>query len=404
MAEITSIKDEHITLARSLKSRKGRLQHHKILLEGEQIIQWALTQNLFLDFVLTAEVVPEALAVRLAVQDCPVFHVSQGILKKVTDTKYLIPLVAVADVPDVSGALGEDLILVLDDVKDLGNVGTIIRTCQAFGIHEVINTTADFDLFQRKIIEASRGSVFSTNLRNFSNPVDTLSYLKSTGYQIIATSPRGQNLQSLIELKPQPVALVVGNESDGINPVFEEAADFLVQIPMMPEMESLNVGVATGISIYEIKLKQVLAMIEQQIKSTLGRELNVASMLVQRALDAELSRVTEMTSQQAIFMMVLKCDEHMAVPDMCRQFGILESDADAFLSPLLYTGLVVKDNEKLLLTEKGQENLAKLWPLVERTEDQILSSFSNEERSVFIHHLQQVQKACTDIIAEKGKN
>ncbi len=67
----------------------------------------------------------------------------------------------------------------------------------------------------------------------------------------------------------------MGNETDGISGTFLKHADVVVQIPMSTQVESLNVGVATGISVYELKLKLVLAMLTQYIRSTLGREMNV---------------------------------------------------------------------------------------------------------------------------------
>jgi TrmH family RNA methyltransferase len=256
---------------------------------------------------------------------------------------------------------GDNFTVVLDDVKDTGNIGTIIRTCHAFGISDIFSTSEELDIYQRKVIDASRGSAFATRLRCFQNPGEAVSYLKAHDYQVVATSPRGDSLQSLLQLKPQPVALIVGNESVGIHADIEKQADFLVQIPMSSEMESLNVGVATGISIYEIKLKQVLAMIEQQIKSSLGRELNVAGMMVQRALDVELRQVSELSSRQVVFMMVLRCDRKMTVEHMCCQFGILEKNVSDFLEPLTHSGLVALEGDTLTLSVAGEEVLGKLW-------------------------------------------
>jgi TrmH family RNA methyltransferase len=194
------------------------------------------------------------------------------------------------------------------------------------------------------------------------------------------------------------VALVVGNETTGISSEFEKQADFLIQIPMSHTVESLNVGVATGISIYELKLKQVLTMIEEQIKSTLGRELNVAGMLVQEALDAELRKVSELSSRQVIFMMVLKCDGKMSLEDMCKQFGILEKDIEEFLNPML-TSALIEINGELELTSKGKETLAKLWFTVENVEEKILSGLTSEEANIFLGQLHRIQEKCVKIMS-----
>jgi RNA methyltransferase, TrmH family len=166
---------------------------------------------------------------------------------------------------------------------------------------------------------------------------------------------------------------------------------------MAQPVESLNVGVAAGISIYELRLKQVLAMIEDRIRSTLGRELNVAGVLVQKAMDAELKKVSALSSRQEVFMMVLKCDRRTQVHDMCRQFGVLESEAAEFLRPLIESELVDASGE-LRLTGKEEEVLAKLWPTVERTEARILADLTVEEAEVLTGQLRRIQETCVRIV------
>jgi RNA methyltransferase, TrmH family len=237
-------------------------------------------------------------------------------------------------------------------------------------------------------------------VRRFSNDRAVIEYLRQNGYQIVATSLKGAELQSLVELKPQPVALVLGNETHGISPEFERQADLLIKIPMYPAIESLNVGVAAGISIYELKLKQAMAMIEDRIKSTLGRQLNVAAMLVQQALDAELRRVSELSSQQVVLMMVLKCDQQMSLTDMCKQFGVLEREVETFLGSLLQKGLIERKGD-LRLTPKGEEVLAKLWLTVESTEEKILVGLAPEEACKLLGQLRQIQARCAQIVQMK---
>jgi RNA methyltransferase, TrmH family len=394
---IGSIKDERITLARALKASKGRLEHRRILLEGEEILEWAVQYGIVVEFVLSSDRIAADIEARYAAPGRPVFAVSDGILKKVTDTSYLVPVVGVARMPSQRPHSGSEFVVVLDSVRDLGNIGTVIRTCQAFGIRTVIATSDDFDIFHRKTIEASRGSVFATEVVRFTGAAEAVAHLRSRGYQIVATSPRGSELQSMVELQRRPVALIVGSETDGISPAFAEQADFLIQIPMSPAVESLNVGVATGISIYELKLKQVLAMMEDRIKSTLGRELNVTGWLVQAALDTELRKVSDLSSRQVVFMMVLRCDRKMSVPDMCKQFGVLETDAGPFLEPLIESSLVATDGD-LVLTARGEEVLARLWPTVERAEQRLLADFTTEEVGAFMKQLRSIQAQCALVV------
>ncbi len=399
MKTISSIKDDKIILARALKTYKGRNAHGKVLLEGEQILDWAIDHGVSIEFILVTASSDAKVVEKYISQNIEVFVVSDGIQKKVINAKYVIPVVGVGQILPSQIESKANFVVVLDEVQDFGNIGTIIRTCQAFGIRDVMSTTYELDVYQRKTIEASRGSVFTTHIRKFQSCGETIKYLRKRGYQIIATSPRGTNLQSLVRLNQQPVALVVGNESTGVSEEFEKQADFVVQIPMSEAIESLNVGVATGISVYELRLKQVLTMIEQQIKSTLGRELNVAGMLVQQALDAELRKVTDLTSRHVVFLMVLKCDQEMSVDDMCKQFGVLQTEVHEFLDPLLKDTLVTHD-EKLALTNKGEEVLAKLWFTIEATEGKILAEFTPEGAATLMKQLHQVQQRCIEIMKQ----
>ncbi len=240
LGTINSIKDERIILARDVKLRRGKQEHQRILLEGEEILDWAIEHVLSIEYILVSNKEASNLAEKFLSQGYKVFVVSEGILKKVTDTSYVIPVVGVGRMPvgDLDG--NPQFIVILDAVRDFGNIGTIIRTCQAFGIRNLISTTNDIDIYNRKTIEASRGSVFSTHLCTFQDVTETIKYLKTEGFQIIATSPKGAELQSLLELKRQPVALVVGNETSGVSPEVEKQADFLVQIPMYPAVEKLK--------------------------------------------------------------------------------------------------------------------------------------------------------------------
>jgi tRNA G18 (ribose-2'-O)-methylase SpoU len=87
-------------------------------------------------------------------------------------------------------------------------------------------------------------------LSQLSRPVGTIEYLRKQGFQIITTSPYGSTIQSLVELDSRPIALVIGNETTGVSEELLKAADKSILIPMDSGVESLNVGVAAGISIY----------------------------------------------------------------------------------------------------------------------------------------------------------
>lgn len=394
--EIVSLKDERIQLARSLNSQKGRIEKGKFLIEGTEAIDWAIDSEIVLDFILISNKQCH-LYEKYYNQD--VYKVSEGLLKKTTDTNYVVPIIAVGNKKMQN--VNTDFCVVLDNLNDFGNIGTIVRTSHAFGIQTVLSTKADFDLFHKKTVDASRGRVFNTTFKTFKSAMETIKYLKSRNYQIVTTSPRGAQLQSMVKLTDQPVALVVGNETSGVSHVFMDYADIIVQIPMHNEVESLNVGVATGISIYELKLKRILGMIEKSIKSTLGREINVAAMLIRQVLDKELKKVSSLSSNQLVFMMVLKCDEKMSLLDAQRQFGITDNETDTHFQPLLENNLINKDSDdNFFITETGVETIGKLWTTIENVEKKILEDFTDAEKKELKSLMQKIIFKCEYIIKQ----
>ena len=401
---ITSIKDERVLEARTLSTMSGRKQAQKCLLEDAQIIGWALEAGVPIERVFFHEKIAEhPLLAQLQQHQIACYAVSDGILKKISDTHYLIPFLGVAPLPgdlDDQSRL-HDFVIALDNVRDFGNIGTIIRTARAFGLRDLLATTLDIDLWYRKTIEASRGNVFDVRLKRFASAAETVMFLKQRGFQIVATSPYASQLQSTIRLRPQPIALVVGNETEGISDAFLQQADVVVQIPMSSQVESLNVGVAAGISVYELKLKLVLAMLIQYIRSTLGREMNVTGKMIQMALDHDLAVVTTLNSVQVILLMILKCDEIMTLEQVSKDTAMFGPELDLLLQPLFEQGYIhtsSAQNSTLRLTTHGEQFLGQIWGIVERSEERILQAFTAEEKQLLTAFLKRIQANCQRII------
>ncbi len=394
MKQITSLKDERVQLAKSVKGLKGRIKYKKFLIEGREALEWAAHAGIALEFVFISNKLD---GFDVSSLNCQVYKISEGLLKKITSTHYVVPVIGVGNIKKEQS--DPDFCVVLDNVQDFGNIGTIIRSCHAFGVNHIISTKMDFDLFQKKTVHASRGHVFNTNLSTFSSPRATLDYLKHNGFQIITTSPRGTQLQSMLKLENKPMALVVGNETTGVSRELMENADITARIPLYSAIESLNVGVSTGISIYELKLKQLLGMIEKHIRSTLGREVNVTAMLMKKTLDAELKKVSSLSSTQLVFLMVLKCDRKMNRMEAQRQFGIPDIEVEDYFSPLIEEGLIRTDTkDHFTISEKGIETIGKLWTIIENTEKAILADFTETEEQELRRLLAKIKDRCSILI------
>ena len=304
---INKLKNPIVQEARELAISKNRIDKNKIQLRGLEQLKWAKEAGLKIVSIIISS--SESLENYKSFSS-PIYQVSDGILKKITGTNYLIPSVGVAEDVFNDNVLGT-FVLLLDDVKDHGNIGTIIRSGRAYGIKDYISTNESFDPYIPKTTDAARGTNFKVNFHRYASPQKAVSYLKENGYQIVATSPHGKSLQSTIKLDKKPVALVVGNETKGVSDEVLEEADHIVQIPMYTGVESLNVGVATGISIYELRLKEALTMLAEKIISSLGREVNVTSQLIRKAFNIKLNGICDYTGDHIIFLMVLKRESQM---------------------------------------------------------------------------------------------
>jgi RNA methyltransferase, TrmH family len=377
------------------------------LLEGIESIQWALESHLSVEYVFCQVTIHnEPFLITLREKRIPCYAVTDGILKKISDTSYVVPYIGVAHLPQERLSHDDmgDLVIVLDHVQDHGNIGTIIRTASAFGIRDIVSTSSDLDLFFKKIVTASRGKVFDMTMQCFHSGPATIAALKQKGYQVVATSPYAKDIQALAPLQPKPIALIVGNETNGVTDEIVQQADIVVQIPMSGSVESLNVGVATGISLYEFKFRLILSMLIHYIRATFGREVNVTSKLIMMAFDAQLTKVSDLNGLQVLLLMILECDHMTTMEQIGKDLATFGQELAALLQPLFrkaYIQYTQSDDQQMIqLTDEGKRALAQLWMVVERANNQVLSGFSESEKKQLTDFLQRIQINCTAIINE----
>ena len=176
----------------------------------------------------------------------------------------------------------------------------------------------------------------------------------------------------------------------------EKEADLRIQIPMSGSVESLNVGVAAGISLYEVKIKWILVMLTKKIQESIGRELSSASRWIRLVYDAKLREITPFTAEQTIAMMILKCDTTQSRETLAFDTRA-EGDA-TFLEPLIDQKFISEADNRLTLTVKGEEALAKIWCLHELTENLALKGISEEEKEIFLKTIHKISDNCSKIV------
>lgn len=231
--EITSKQNSKIKYCLKLHQQSFRDEEQKFLIEGEHLLEMAL-QN---DAVLEVYSVKERVDLPKNIHQ---FLINSEILKKIASSTNPQGVVAVCKIPNAV-EISSDKVLLLDDINDPGNLGTILRTALAYGYKDVLLTKHCCSPYNEKAIQASQGAIFKVHLHEKFD----LSKLSKNGYQIIATEIKGSvNLDSFKPNKKH--VLILGNESHGVSQELLNISDVRVRIEIK-EIESLNVGVAAGI-------------------------------------------------------------------------------------------------------------------------------------------------------------
>ena len=144
------------------------------------------------------------------------------------------------------------LLLLLEDVQDPGNVGTILRTAEAAGVSGVFLSGKCADLFQPKVIRATMGSVFRVPFRVEQDICGTVAWLQEKGVRLYAAALEGSE-SFFCNSYTEPCAFLIGNEGNGLSAELLQTADQRVRIPMSGRVESLNAAVAAAVFLYEAK-------------------------------------------------------------------------------------------------------------------------------------------------------
>jgi len=245
-----------IKLIKSLAHRKYRLKENLFLVEGDKIVTEVLNSEYSIEELYATESFISAHA-----QECKKLkscnEVSASEIKKASllvHPQNSLALCSIKNEPMFPQDMGDNLSLYLDDIQDPGNLGTIIRTCDWFGIEYLICSPYTVDMYNPKVIQASMGSFCRVNvLRSEFDKVETLAL--NMNVPVFGATLDGQNIYR--EKLPSKAILVMGNEGKGIQEEIENKLDKKIKIPEFSTggnaAESLNVSVATAVICSEFK-------------------------------------------------------------------------------------------------------------------------------------------------------
>lgn len=248
-----------LTVARDLQRRRARERTSLFTAEGVRCVEELLASPLRIRSALVAPGLRETdrgAALEAALRSAAASHgfdvdeTTDAELAAASGTDTPQGVIVIAEQPERSFENIErpHLILVLDGIQDPGNVGTILRTAQAFGVSATIALPGTVDLFNPKVVRSAMGALFS-HVAFHATVSGTLEFLRDRAIPIWATSVTGEPVHA--PGGDSDVAIVVGNEGSGVSSELVDAASRTVAIPIRA-VESLNVAVATGILLYAV--------------------------------------------------------------------------------------------------------------------------------------------------------
>lgn len=237
---ITSLDNSKIKKYLKLKTKKYRDNFKLYLVETDNLIKEAINNNCLVDLL--------ALDGSINKYDFNITYVSKEIIKKLSSLDTTSNFIGVVKMKEMSNNFG-NRILILDDIQDPGNLGTIIRSSVAFNITDIILSTNSVDLYNDKVIRSSEGMIYKINIIR-TDLIKVINKLKENNYLILGTNVR--NGVDVKEVNSSRFALIMGNEGKGVKEEILNLCDKNLYIKMNKNCESLNLGVATGILLYEL--------------------------------------------------------------------------------------------------------------------------------------------------------
>ena len=266
---ITSKLNEKIKYINSLKNKKFRDKYNKYILEGIKLVDEYISSEgviapefiVLCKSILINNIGGEELYKKLY-QYTNLLEVDEAVFKHITDTETPQGILIVINKKEsfmsqlLKDIKNEEKLIILDKVSDAGNIGTIIRTAVSFNVKNIICIKGTVDAYSSKVARSAMGALQKINIFYLDyNEVEILKEsLRANGYKIIATDLMANKYLNEYQVSKKMV-FVLGNEANGVSDKIKLICDDYIKIPMELTQESLNVGVAAGILMYDVYIR-----------------------------------------------------------------------------------------------------------------------------------------------------
>lgn len=237
---IESVNNEKIKFYKKLRNKKYILENNLYIVEGEHLVEEAYKKGILKEVIICDRVNP---------YDVPETIVNSKVIESISLLKSVPNIMGVVELKINTEIKGNRIVL-LDNIQDPGNVGTIIRCALAFNVDTVVLSEDSVNIFNDKMIRSSEGTIFNMNIVTM-NLTDAINEIKKRGIKVFYADMDGK--VNLDDVNERSYALVLGSEGKGISPYIKELADESISVPINNKCESLNVSVCGGIIMYKLR-------------------------------------------------------------------------------------------------------------------------------------------------------
>jgi len=237
MQVITSKDNEKVKHIKKLKDKKYRDENQQYIIEGIKMLEEAIKENADIDTIIICEecikqeTLDSKFLYEIANEEC--IYVTQKIFNTLTDVVNPQGILAIINKSRSAKTISydEDFILILDNIQDPGNLGTILRTLDSINIKQVIISKNSADVYNSKVIRSTMGAIFRVNVVESDNLLKTIDDIKKQKYKVLVTSLNTD--KNIYNVDMKKIAVVIGNEANGVSKEILEKIETHIKIPML---------------------------------------------------------------------------------------------------------------------------------------------------------------------------
>lgn len=255
MQVISSKDNEFIKHIKKLKDKKYRDENNEYVVEGVKLIEEAVREKAKIKKIIVCEdttrtyEIPTQVMLEIAKYEC--IYVTNKVFLSITQVTNPQGIMAIIEKNSENNIIDytQDIIVVLDNVQDPGNLGTILRTVDSIGLTQIVVTKDTVDAFNSKVVRSTMGAIFRVKIIEVEDLSQAIKEMRKHHFKLIVTSLQTEN--SIYDIEFNKKIIVIGNEANGVSKEIQDMADEKAKIPMLGKTESLNASVAAGIVMYE---------------------------------------------------------------------------------------------------------------------------------------------------------